>query len=309
MRKFLLASVATLGTTGGLMGAALAQTPPGAPVPQPPMSAPVPISGPIGAPNQGQQAWPAAPAPVAYVNSQQQLSGADAAGRVGQSDAWNHRRSHQRQGAGGCRRGVDQRRYTCVHRAERRAGSAADHQHRQRAIGCRYRHVREHGAECHPGRQRHRHGQAATAGHRQLRRRATVPTKMLRAARTPLSWPYGGFLWLFPLCTGVDYSPSGLSGVATQAKRSRTQPRRYRTRRQRSKETTPTNPSSCARLVGPVPRSTARVRVVFAKREQFLTRTPSAGGVRCNEKHRPVKAILVFQCSQREAMETVTPRL
>ncbi|MGO9996487.1 MAG: hypothetical protein ACLPKW_01895, partial [Acetobacteraceae bacterium] len=68
MRKFLLASVATLGTTGGLMGAALAQTPPGAPVPQPPMSAPVPISGPIGAPNQGQQAWPAAPAPVAYVN-------------------------------------------------------------------------------------------------------------------------------------------------------------------------------------------------------------------------------------------------
>jgi Gram-negative porin len=69
MRKFLLASVATLGTTGGLMGAALAQTPPGAPVPQPPMSAPVPISGPIGAPSQGQQAWPAAPAPVAYVNS------------------------------------------------------------------------------------------------------------------------------------------------------------------------------------------------------------------------------------------------
>ena len=69
MRKFLLASVATLGTTGGLMGAALAQTPPGAPVPQPPMSAPVPISGPIGAPNQGQQAWPAAPAPVAYVNT------------------------------------------------------------------------------------------------------------------------------------------------------------------------------------------------------------------------------------------------
>jgi hypothetical protein len=70
MRKFLLASVATLGTTGGLMGAALAQTPPGAPVPTPPMSmsAPVPISGPIGAPNQGQQAWPAAPAPVSYVN-------------------------------------------------------------------------------------------------------------------------------------------------------------------------------------------------------------------------------------------------
>src|ERR1700733_4097270 len=67
MRKFLLASVATLGT-GGLAGAALAQTPPGAPVPAP-LSAPVPISGPIGAPTQGQQAWPAAPAPMAYVNN------------------------------------------------------------------------------------------------------------------------------------------------------------------------------------------------------------------------------------------------
>ena len=33
------------------------------------MSAPAPISGPIGAPTQGQQAWPAAPAPVAYVNN------------------------------------------------------------------------------------------------------------------------------------------------------------------------------------------------------------------------------------------------
>ena len=67
MRKFLLASVATLGT-GGLAGAALAQTPPGAPVPTP-LSAPAPISGPIGAPTQGQQAWPAAPAPSAYVNN------------------------------------------------------------------------------------------------------------------------------------------------------------------------------------------------------------------------------------------------
>src|ERR1700761_1412691 len=67
MRKFLLASVATLGT-GGLTGAALAQTPPGAPVPAP-LSAPAPISGPIGAPTQGQQAYPAAPAPTAYVNN------------------------------------------------------------------------------------------------------------------------------------------------------------------------------------------------------------------------------------------------
>ena len=70
MRKLLLASVATFGA-GSFAGAAFAQSPPGAPVPQPPMSvsAPAPISGPIGAPNQGQQAWPAAPAPVAYVNS------------------------------------------------------------------------------------------------------------------------------------------------------------------------------------------------------------------------------------------------
>ena len=67
MRKFLLASVATLGT-GGLTGAALGQTPPGAPVPTP-LSAPAPVSGPIGAPTQGQQAWPAAPAPTAYVNT------------------------------------------------------------------------------------------------------------------------------------------------------------------------------------------------------------------------------------------------
>ena len=67
MRKFLLASVATLGT-GGLAGAALAQTPPGAPVPAP-LSAPAPMSGPVGAPTQGQQAWPAAPAPTAYVNN------------------------------------------------------------------------------------------------------------------------------------------------------------------------------------------------------------------------------------------------
>ena len=52
MRKFLLASVATLGT-GGLTGIALAQ----------------PAGGPVGAPNQGQQAYPAAPAPTAYVNN------------------------------------------------------------------------------------------------------------------------------------------------------------------------------------------------------------------------------------------------
>ena len=51
MRKFLLASVATLGT-GGLTGVALAQ----------------PAGAPVGAPTQGQVAYPAAPAPVAYVN-------------------------------------------------------------------------------------------------------------------------------------------------------------------------------------------------------------------------------------------------
>jgi hypothetical protein len=51
MRKFLLASVATLGT-GGLTGAALAQAP----------------AATVGAPTQGQVAYPAAPAPTAYVN-------------------------------------------------------------------------------------------------------------------------------------------------------------------------------------------------------------------------------------------------
>ena len=52
MRKFLLATVATLGT-GGLTGAAMAQAP----------------TGPIGAPTQGQVAYPAVPAPMAHVNS------------------------------------------------------------------------------------------------------------------------------------------------------------------------------------------------------------------------------------------------
>jgi len=56
MRKFLLASVATLGT-GGLIGTAMAQAPAvvGTPV--------------IGAPNQGQQAYPAAGVPNAFVNN------------------------------------------------------------------------------------------------------------------------------------------------------------------------------------------------------------------------------------------------
>ena len=52
MRKFLLASVATLGT-GGLTGAALAQAP----------------AAPVGAPTQGQVAYPAARSPTAYVNT------------------------------------------------------------------------------------------------------------------------------------------------------------------------------------------------------------------------------------------------
>ncbi len=56
MRKFLLASVATLGT-GGLVGTAMAQVPAvvGTPV--------------IGAPTQGQQAYPAAGVPNAFVNN------------------------------------------------------------------------------------------------------------------------------------------------------------------------------------------------------------------------------------------------
>jgi hypothetical protein len=52
MRKLLLASLATLGTSG-LTGAAMAQ----------------PTTGPIGAPTEGQAAYPAAPAPMAYVNN------------------------------------------------------------------------------------------------------------------------------------------------------------------------------------------------------------------------------------------------
>ena len=50
MRKFLLASVATLGT-GGLIGTALAQTPV------------------VGVPTQGQTAYPPAASPTAYVNN------------------------------------------------------------------------------------------------------------------------------------------------------------------------------------------------------------------------------------------------
>ena len=52
MRKFLLATVATLGT-GSLTGAAMAQAP----------------TGPIGASTQGQAAYPAVPAPMAFVNN------------------------------------------------------------------------------------------------------------------------------------------------------------------------------------------------------------------------------------------------
>ena len=59
MRRSLLASVAALGA-GAIVHIANAQSSPGAPVPTPPisMSAPAPIAGPIGAPNEGQQAWP-----------------------------------------------------------------------------------------------------------------------------------------------------------------------------------------------------------------------------------------------------------
>ena len=53
MRKFLLASVATLGA-GGLMGAAFAQAPAG--------------TGPVGGPTQGQVAWPLTN-PVAAANT------------------------------------------------------------------------------------------------------------------------------------------------------------------------------------------------------------------------------------------------
>ena len=51
-----------------------------------------------------------------------------------------------------------------VDRDVRRARSRADHQHRQRAIGPRPQR-RRHGADFHPWRERHRHGEAATAVH------------------------------------------------------------------------------------------------------------------------------------------------
>jgi len=56
MRKFLLATAATLGT-GGLVGTAMAQVPAvvGTPV--------------VGAPTQGQSAFPAAGVPNAFVNN------------------------------------------------------------------------------------------------------------------------------------------------------------------------------------------------------------------------------------------------
>ena len=56
----------------------------------------------------------------------------DAAGRARQPDAGNHRRPHQRQGGGGRRRGYGPALINARYRAERLAGSRADHQHRQR---------------------------------------------------------------------------------------------------------------------------------------------------------------------------------
>ena len=66
MRKFLLASVAALGT-GGLIGTAVAQTPV------------------VGAPTQGQQAFSPAGSPPTGVEQQQQLPGGGAAGSRSQT--------------------------------------------------------------------------------------------------------------------------------------------------------------------------------------------------------------------------------
>ena len=169
MRKFLLASVATLGTTGGLMGAALAQTPPGAPVPQPPMSAPVPISGPIGAPNQGQQAWPAAPAPVAYVNDNNNYQAPMLPGAVANPTPGTivvHINAKVQVDAGAMWTSADTRTFTAPSGAP---GAAPITSIGSGPLAARSRNVGEHGADFHPWCERHRHGQAATAGHWQLR--------------------------------------------------------------------------------------------------------------------------------------------
>ena len=78
MRKFLLASVATLGT-GGLMGAAFAQVP-------------------AGTPTQGQTAYPLAN-PLASRQHQQQLSSPRHSGSARKPYAGDHRGPRQRQGA------------------------------------------------------------------------------------------------------------------------------------------------------------------------------------------------------------------
>ena len=80
MRKFLLASVATLGT-GGLIGTAVAQ-------------APV-----VGAPTQGQAGLFAGGQPADRCEQQQQLSGTGTAGCARKPYAGHHRDPRERQGA------------------------------------------------------------------------------------------------------------------------------------------------------------------------------------------------------------------
>ena len=82
MRKFLLASVATLGT-GGLMGAAFAQAP----------------AGTAGRRADAGSGGLAAGQPVGIRQHQQQLSGAGTSGSAGKPYAGHHRDPHGRQGA------------------------------------------------------------------------------------------------------------------------------------------------------------------------------------------------------------------
>ena len=122
MRKFLLASVATLGTTG--VGGCGSGPDPAGSTGADTLSAPAPISGPIGAPNQGQQAWPTAPAPVAYVNSNNNYQAPMLPGALANPTPGTivvHMNAKVQASVAGH---VDQRRYRRVHLRQRRAWSA-----------------------------------------------------------------------------------------------------------------------------------------------------------------------------------------
>ena len=148
MRKFLLASVATLGRPGDWWVRLWRRHHQGRRC-RTPLSAPAPISGPIGAPTQGQQAWPAAPSPVAYVNTNNNyqapmLPGALANPTPGTIVVHINAKVQME-----CRGSWTSARQSPCDRDGRAGSGNADHQHRQRPAGGRYCHVRQRGADCH----------------------------------------------------------------------------------------------------------------------------------------------------------------